>query len=95
MVELCLFGGRVRLVDRTVKYNNRMVTMKLGESLGITCIKICPDCGDMGARLTNRCPDCEKIHGERQKKEVEIKAEQDKKAKRRANGFDDFWGVTV
>ena len=54
--------------------------MTLKDELGISCLKVCPDCGGVGVRLTNLCPICE------EKKKTKEKIET-----RRANGFGPEW----
>ena len=36
--------------------------MNLKETFGISGLKICPDCGNIGPRLINRCHPCEVKH---------------------------------
>lgn len=65
--------------------------MRLNESLGVDCVKICPDCGEIGPRLINRCPACEAIYQKAEKARQEREAARRKVAQRRANGFDEGW----
>lgn len=57
--------------------------MTLKDELGVSCLKVCPVCGNIGPRLVNKCEDC-------QRKESE-KAEAEKKERteklRRQMGF--------
>ncbi len=65
--------------------------MTLKDELGISCLKVCPDCGEIGPRIINRCPACEEKY---QAVEVERKTRREKAEKvkqRRDNGFGPEW----
>ena len=65
--------------------------MNLKETIGISGLKICPDCGDIGPRLINRCHPCEVKHIEAERVRMEREAAQTKIRQRRANGFGPEW----
>lgn len=67
--------------------------MNLKDTMGISGIKICPDCGSMGPRLINRCETCEASHQEEERKRINREADENKIAQRRANGFGPEWDI--
>lgn len=67
--------------------------MRMNETMGISGLKICPDCGNLGPRLINRCADCETKHRAADKLRQERPAQADKIRQRRANGFGPEWDL--